>query len=83
MFVGRLGNRLIVAYENVEEAISKRACMACDNHGLAFICPFYAACRAELLSYEKPNVFKLRSRTEIEKEFNVSTEGIKVLWRMI
>jgi len=79
--IGRVHGRPIVAYESVEEAIKSRSCIACDNFSMDYICPLYARCRAELLSYEKPRAFVQKEENLIEKEF-IGIRDIEILWQM-
>jgi hypothetical protein len=68
MLIGRLQDgRPIVAYENADEIIDARSCMACIFYNDVLPCRFYGDCRVGRQEGEEPRMFRFAGRQHMEK----------------
>lgn len=81
MLIGRSGGKVIIAYDDISDAIKQQSCMACMRYGARIPCRLYGICRAEKEQDEPPGMFVeamwqiIEKRcTFIEKE---SKDGLK------
>jgi len=87
MLVGRAGGRVIIAYNDIDDAIHQKSCIACMRYGSRIPCRLYSICRAENEQGEPPAMFVEAMRqiidkrcTEIKKEDKDELKRHSVKW---
>jgi hypothetical protein len=67
VLIGRAGGKVIVAYDNIDDAINQQSCLACMRYGAKIPCRLYAICRAGKRQDEPPSMFVEAMGQIIEK----------------
>lgn len=76
MFIRRIGSRVIVAYDSIEDAIAQKSCMACERYKDDVPCRFYAMCRASITGDEEPLMFSIAGEETILNRCTIVHEGV-------